>query len=864
MRTAPVLWTILLGVVLAGVAWTAQADAAATEPITMTITSDPPDGWMREGWGCLAFTFTNNTDTPARIVGWTAHWEAKGEAVDLSDGEDDGIARDDEKVDLPPGQEVKVDRVGWLAPKALDAAAPEAPVWKGTFTIEQGDKTTELAWQYAVPEAVLPEPLVEMKGEYIGYALMKSRYEGFKSKERLLTWLNESYKAMWDLTGHRPYNGDYVLIRESPSHPWYAYAGNPIVMSSRSLKGFVEDIDAGFMPFGWTHELGHDFDDVIGEWYIWDGGSCEWQANWKLNYAYEVMPDQDYKAKWGGSDSAGFNPPGDEVVVSGPQFMDSFFLFFGDPYLADPNRTWDTMQSDDLHSFFLRIKDQYGWEPFKQWYRTYVRFEELGLAKPETAEDKINLIAAILSHTTGVDLVPVFQKWRMPVTEQRVAEMNKRYPIANLDEAVRPASAEAAADLIKLTVERVQKDGWMRSGWGQIRYTFENTGTLPATITAWNARWETNGKPYVPESDEGPASDEDVMVVPAGESAVVTKLGWLDPAVVDAAAPNAPVWMGTFTVQMADYRLEMPWRIEVPAAVIKEKLVRVEGKHMAYEITQTHHDALGKEGNERLIALLDHAYEAMQDLTGYIPYDGKIITIIESPPHPYYAYAGNPIIMDTTYMDAFVESIKRGDLPFGWIHELGHDFDICDYVHPDWYALGLESQANIKVVYAYNTISDPYWKAEWGLDKGAMYPAPAEGIMLDGGECMDKQFLYARDDDMANPDQRWEDSFCEHVFLQRLARIYGWDVVKKYYRTAEIISRKGQPWPELDPPLIDRVRMFTAILCATTGVDLVPAVRRWRVPITHEEIKALQEQYGIVEAAASIVLPEPKSVTRPD
>jgi len=45
------------------------------------------------------------------------------------------------------------------------------------------------------------------------------------------------------------------------------------------------------------HEVGHNF-DVLGDWYIWSGPAAEWQANFKLAYAFETIPDQSYRIKW--------------------------------------------------------------------------------------------------------------------------------------------------------------------------------------------------------------------------------------------------------------------------------------------------------------------------------------------------------------------------------------------------------------------------------------------------------------------------------------------------------------------------------------------------------------------------------------
>jgi hypothetical protein len=133
--------------------------------------------------------------------------------------------------------------------------------------------------------------------------------------------------------------------------------------------------------------------------------------------------------KWTKNKDAGYQPASKDVMVDGRQFPDSYFLFFGDGYLADPTRTWRSMSGDEFHSFLQRIVRVYGWEPFKAWYRTYSRFQKMGLKEPDTEQGKIQLMAAILSYEIGVDLVPTFQRWRLPVTQEDIDAMMKKYPI---------------------------------------------------------------------------------------------------------------------------------------------------------------------------------------------------------------------------------------------------------------------------------------------------------------------------------------------------------------------------------------------------------------------------------------------------
>jgi hypothetical protein len=272
---------------------------------------------------------------------------------------------------------------------------------------------------------------------------MESRYKDFKNVEKVLNLMDQCYEAMHELTGYTPFDGKLTIIKECPRHPWGAYAGNPVVLNTDGVPNTIKEIDEGLIPFGWVHEVGHNFDmpDDIGNWYIWNYNIGEMQANWKLVYAYETINNKDFKVKWGKSKSKSYNgyQSGDKwSVLDSKQFADAYFLFIGDAYLADSTRTWESMSGDEFHSFLQRLVRVYGWEPFKAWYRTYSRFQKLGLKEPDTEKGKIHLMVAILSYEIGVDLVPVFQRWRMPVTQEDVDAMMKKYPI-DQKSAVEPA-----------------------------------------------------------------------------------------------------------------------------------------------------------------------------------------------------------------------------------------------------------------------------------------------------------------------------------------------------------------------------------------------------------------------------------------
>jgi hypothetical protein len=83
--------------------------------------------------------------------------------------------------------------------------------------------------------------------------------------------------------------------------------------------------------------------------------STEWQGNFKLAYALETLPDQTFRMR------CNYEPPGypaanRDLPITGPQMVERFFAMFGDVYLADPKREWTTLTSDEMHTFFQRLK----------------------------------------------------------------------------------------------------------------------------------------------------------------------------------------------------------------------------------------------------------------------------------------------------------------------------------------------------------------------------------------------------------------------------------------------------------------------------------------------------------------------------
>jgi hypothetical protein len=402
---------------LAGKTWAKQNPDVTVEAVNLIRS-----GWMAGGYGNYRISIKNNSNHPITLVKWTAHWEINGTALP---GEWGGNIQKS----LNPNAVYNLEQVGYLPQDVAQKAGALTPFVAGTVEIEDGGKNYQLPYLFAVPVAKLPEPLVLVTSRYVGCRLMKSRYKDFTSLHRALRWMDDCYVAMRDLTGNTPYQGRRIIYTESPPNPYWAYAGESITLNTDYVGSTIQDFNKGLISFGWVHEMGHDFDDGIGQWYIWNGPAAEFWANFKLTYALTHIPSN-IRIKW--DYARGYPTPGKRVVMTGEDLLLKFFGLWGDEYLADPSREWQTMSSDDIQTFFQRIQIVYGWDVFKQFFRTYERLKAENMHPPSKPEEKLSLIAAILNSLTKGDLVPLFQRWRFPVTEEGVKAVADKYHIADL------------------------------------------------------------------------------------------------------------------------------------------------------------------------------------------------------------------------------------------------------------------------------------------------------------------------------------------------------------------------------------------------------------------------------------------------
>ena len=374
----------------------------------------PERGWMSNGWNWAKYTFQNPSSDSYKVTKFVAHWRG-----------DNDTWEENLDIALEPSSEASWGPAMYY-PDSVRKLSPQGPAVEGVFTLSKANgETISLPSLLEVKTATLETPLQALTGNYMIVSLQKKNWKGEKWEKEMLGWMDEAYAAMMELTGHRPFKGALSKIEETPNAYAWAYAGNPIVLTMDFVPQTLEEFKQGIMSFGWTHEMGHNFDDEIGEYYIWSGPCAEFHANFKLTYAFSHMPSADYLGIYGkGTD---YLPLSNEKRMPIKKFSDSFFLCFGDSYLADSERTYDTLNSDEIQAFFQKIVKVYGWDVMKKWYRLFVELNEKDVPKIEKEEDRLPVALAALNVATGQNLIKYYQLWRFPVTEEQLTEIAKKY-----------------------------------------------------------------------------------------------------------------------------------------------------------------------------------------------------------------------------------------------------------------------------------------------------------------------------------------------------------------------------------------------------------------------------------------------------
>lgn len=374
--------------------------------------------------------------------------------------------------------------------------------------------------------------------------------------------------------------------------------------------------------------------------------------------------------------------------------------------------------------------------------------------------------------------------------------------------------------------------GWDAGAWNKARFTF----------TSAEGDWTVRGLKASWKGLEGGWTAGANLEVPEGKSAV-----W----VYDLDCPEAGyglfgkdeiVLQGEFSLQKknSEDTLGLPFEAAVKRAVLPEPLTVVTGRHVKVMLQKSRFE--GETWQTNAVPLMDEVFEAMEELVGSRPHGDELTEIMERPNHCAWAYTYiNRITLNDQYVPETIEEFKENFMSFGWTHELGHVFDGYRQRYFAYNSAGMEFQANLKLIYAFEHIpSRDRLRVRWGgtekypLDRNAGMPICEMG---------DKVFLCIGDAYLADPSRTWESLTADeiHSFFHRIVKVYGWDAIKRWYRLLVAAYDAGKPVPDGGE---ETINFHLAALNKACGYNLLKMYRTWRLPVTEESLKAAAEKYG--------------------
>lgn len=288
--------------------------------------------------------------------------------------------------DTQDWQEVYIDFIASSTGDATICCSLGFP-W-GTYL---GNKTSGTVWYDNIK--VEPTPMEEIyyrEGEHIILSLYKEKVA--ITDEQMDAWvknLDKVYEAYIDLVGEAPYNGEKIMILNTPGiEPGYwALAGNPILWNSNVKVEDVINRTAEFddWGFGILHEIGHDFSHAN----IKGDGAWNWNdeifANFRMSYALEVCDGTVSQRN---------------VCYKGADIINYYKIFYDETIGAGLAKN----NGDALHYTFLRIKEKYGWEVYKKAFRTLYATTNADLPKFKGSYEKFLYFLSHVSEAAGEDV----------------------------------------------------------------------------------------------------------------------------------------------------------------------------------------------------------------------------------------------------------------------------------------------------------------------------------------------------------------------------------------------------------------------------------------------------------------------------
>lgn len=254
-------------------------------------------------------------------------------------------------------------------------------------------QTTLDEWRSSI--RARPAPWAEIGSSKLVISVPSSAVRLLDDPESLMRFWDRVLDAQAELVGvptERPRPERFVCDRQISAG--YMHSGYPVMMflDVPELLMSRERLESGEEIWGFVHELGHNLQRP--EWTF--EGTGEVTNNVIAVYAIERCCTLPPGRR--GHDAVNAPPSFEVYAARGAKFEE----WKADPFLA--------------LSMYLKLREAFGWEPFKQVFREYRALNQDEL--PRNDDEARDQWLVRLSRAAGRDLGPYFQAWGVPTSER--------------------------------------------------------------------------------------------------------------------------------------------------------------------------------------------------------------------------------------------------------------------------------------------------------------------------------------------------------------------------------------------------------------------------------------------------------------
>ena len=279
-------------------------------------------------------------------------------------------------------------------------------------------------------------PTAKVSGKHVVVEMPVEYWKKLNNTNDFISFLDAGFEKEAELMTPK---SDVIFFRTDTINSWGLGGGGQVTLAWGAMEDVINQFNGSNTIFGVLHEMGHCFDQPGQQrWYKfphWLNG--ETWASIPLTFAFEQLltTNSNYRIDWNGG------------RMTGRDFNDLFYLGTADRYLNSTNN-WVNIGIDELHSFHLRFIRKYGWDVYKKWYRAAYALEGMGFPPDGGFEspERVVVNCAMLSTFAGENLVPEFQHYRFPVTDDNVRTAAVKFKLNKVYAAVEQQFAREVAD----------------------------------------------------------------------------------------------------------------------------------------------------------------------------------------------------------------------------------------------------------------------------------------------------------------------------------------------------------------------------------------------------------------------------------